>query len=214
MIIDADTISCETYKIKQTKDSKTSVTDMKAELKYAFVQRKHPTAKNTHICGAELESHHFHVSVDGYDTVLETEILITYNQTNTRRQLISVPLSEAMWDDEIMNVMEDEFGLGDDDFVEVGVATQYDETDLAFQNAKRAPDTDDMTCDLFVEDEVAKAAEVGSLMNPESSKLFLTMSFCVMVVGALGFIFGYSQSKGDSYQKIKDSNAGLLVELE
>merc|ERR1711972_354253 len=53
---------------------------------------------NTHICGAELESHHFHISVDGYDTLLETEILITYDQTNTRRKLIQIPFTEEMFD--------------------------------------------------------------------------------------------------------------------
>jgi len=214
MIVDAENITCNTYKIKQTKNGNTEVTDMKAELKYAFMEKKViPAQKNTHICGAELESHHFHVSVDGYDTVLETEILISYDQTNTRRKLISIPLSKSMLDDEMWDV---EVGMSDDGIEEVGVGiAQYDHTDQEFRNTKRAPDQDDMIVNLFVETE--KSTAVGAFMDQDSSKLFLSMSVCILIVGALGFVFGYTQQKvkgRNSYREIPDNNTSLLVELK
>jgi len=208
MIINAENITCNTYKIKQTKNGNTEVTDMKAELKYAFMQKSPMITNaagnevkevNKHICGAELESHHFHVSVDGYDTVLETEILIEYDQTNTRRHLLQIPLSKAsMFDD-----------MGE---AEVGASAEYSDEDMAFREAKREPDQDDMTCEMFVEPESVKA--VGAALDLENSSILLTMSLCVLIVGALGFAFGYAQQKGKQYQAIPDNKSSLLVELE
>merc|ERR1711874_788607 len=99
-------------------------TDLKAEAKYAFTE--YNRTGNTHVCGAELESHHFHVSVDGYDTVLETEILIAYDQTNTRRHLVSIPITKNMWYDEVWDAEEMDF---EDGVIEVGVGeVKYDAT--------------------------------------------------------------------------------------
>merc|ERR1711972_876757 len=109
LIVKTNNITCNTYKIKQTKNGVTTTTDLKAEVKYAFMEKK--AELNNHICGAELESHHFHISVDGYDTVLETEILITYDQTNTRRKLIQIPFTDEMFDAAGYD-MEYEWALG------------------------------------------------------------------------------------------------------
>merc|ERR1712007_230684 len=135
-------------------------------------------------------------------TVLETEILISYDQTNTRRKLISIPLSKSMLDDEMWDV---EVGMSDDGIEEVGVGiAQYDHTDQ-----------DDMIVNLFVETE--KSTAVGAFMDQDSSKLFLSMSVCILIVGVLGFVFGYTQQKvkgRNSYREIPDNNTSLLVELK
>merc|ERR1712228_863309 len=39
MIIDAASITCNTYKVKQTKGTTVTTTDMKAETKYAFIEK-------------------------------------------------------------------------------------------------------------------------------------------------------------------------------
>lgn len=215
MIIDAENITCNTYKIKQTKAGNIIETDLKAEVKYAFMQKspmvinagKEVKDINKHICGAELESHHFHVSVDGYDTILETEILIEYNQANTRRYLLQIPLSEASrFDDEIMeSSYMKEIGLG-------ASGATYSDEDKQFREAKREPDQDNMVCPMFIETESDKA--VGAALDSDSTNLVLTMSLCILIVGAMGFAFGFAQSKGKQYQAIPDKTSSLLVELE
>merc|ERR1712226_1601433 len=149
-----------------------------AELKYNFEQQKH--ALNQHICGAELESHHFHINVDGYDTQLETEIEIVYEEGTVRRQLISLPLSESSFD------LEDEF--------DVGNGAQLDEIDMEFRNTPRAPDTDDMIVKLYIEAE----AQIAEWIAKDTSQTFMIMLFCFMVVGTFGFGYGYQQSKSNT----------------
>merc|ERR550537_1852132 len=106
--------------------------------------------------------------------------------------------------------------MSEDGFEEVGVgATEYDDEDKLFRETKRSPDQDDMVVNLFVETESAKGAAVGTFMDTDSTQLFLTMSLCVLVVGALGFVFGYSQTKYSSfYTEIPDNYNSLLVEMQ
>merc|ERR1712062_788337 len=103
----------------------------------------------------------------------------TYDQTNTRRHLISVPLTKSMLEDEIFDMREDEE-------VELGGA-EFDETDLAYQNAKREPDTDDMVTKLFIEAEDVQNVEVGEMQFIQESKTIFTLLLCVLFVGSIGF---------------------------
>lgn len=198
LIVNTHNITCLTYKIKQTKGGLSTVTDMKGENKYKFVEQKH--ALNKHVCGAELESHHFHVSVDGFDTQLETEIEIHYAQTNTtRRRLISIPLSKAMFDD------PEEVGVGASD-----TGAQLDKTDKEFRETPRTPDTDDMIVKMYIDAEY----QLAEWMSKQTSQTFMMMMFCFMVVASFGFGYGYQKSKARSYNSIPDAREPLkFVEM-
>merc|ERR1712060_1010006 len=142
------------------------------------------------------ESHHFHISVDGYDTLLETEIIITYDQTNTRRKLIRVPFTEEMFNAAGYD-LTDEWALGE--------SVELSEEDLAFQNTKRAPDTDDMIVEMFIEADKA----VGSLFASESAmKSFQNLFMIGIVLGCAGFLFGYVS------EKFKSDNYVALIEMQ
>jgi hypothetical protein len=128
-----------------------------------------------------LESHHFHVSVDGYDTLLETEILIHYDQTNTRRKLVQIPFTKDMWEAAGYD-MEYEYELG---------AAEMSEEDLEFQNTKRAPDQDDMVVDLYVEAEKA----VGVFVSERTMSSLGQMLMLSAVVAGAGYAFGFFHTK-------------------
>jgi len=179
LVVPTTNITCNTYKIIQEKDNQEIVTDMKAETKYNFVELKSTVPKDSHICGAELESHHFHVSVDGYHTTLETEIEIEYDQKNTRRHLIRTPLTRDML--QAAGYYENE--------VEVGSA-EFSEEDLMYQNTKRAPETDDMVLEMFIEAEKS----VGILSGEENATLRQIL-FMSVIIAALGYTFGYFRGK-------------------
>merc|ERR1712062_66510 len=111
-------------------------------------------------------------SVDGYDTVLETEILIHYDQTNTRRQLVSIPLTE-------------ESALGD----------ALDDDDMKFRNTPRAPDSYDMTAEMFIK---AEAEQVGARLVDGTKSNLLNLSIIFAVVGFSGFLYGYFSNKSSN----------------
>lgn len=176
LVVNTASITCNTFKIKQTKNGAVTTTDLKAETKYNFEEVVQ--TGNNHVCGAELESHHFEVSINGYDTLLETEILITYDQTNTRRLLISMPLEK---------------GAGPEEG-EVQLASVLDDKDYMFRNTPRAPDIDEMTAELYIEAEGSEeVADV--LMNSSTKWKVLNIAGLFSLVGAAGFVFGYFSSK-------------------
>merc|ERR1712079_304821 len=136
---------------------------------------------DTHLCGAELESHHFHVSVDGYDTILETEIIIDYDQTNQRRKLVRIPLTRDMLYE--AGYLNDETQVG---------STQMSDEDLAFRNTKRAPDEDDMVVNLFIDPE---EKSVAFSVSKETMSTVKTLTMVGLLIGAAGFTFGYLSKK-------------------
>jgi hypothetical protein len=192
LVVPTHNITCNTYKIKQTKAGQTTETDLKAEAKYNYVELNSTTPANSHICGAELESHHFHVSVDGYDTLLETEILIHYDQTNTRRKLIQIPFTKEMWEAAGYD-MEYEVSVGD---------AELSEEDLAFQNTKRAPDQDDMVVDLFIEAEKS----VGIFVSERTMSSVGHMLILSAIVAGAGYAFRFFHTKAQegSYAPIME----------
>jgi len=108
LVVETESIECKLMDVVQKKDgnSTTIKTNMKEkkvdtdEYSYNFYQG--PTLNNVVICGAELESHHFHVSSEGYDTTLEIQIEVTYEegvQKNITRRFLSIPISNSMNDD-------------------------------------------------------------------------------------------------------------------
>jgi hypothetical protein len=196
LVVPTHNITCNTYKIKQTKAGQTTETDLKAEAKYAFVESVSTTPANSHVCGAELESHHFHVSVDGYDTLLETEILIHYDQTNTRRKLVQIPLTKDLWSAAGYD-MEHEYSIG---------AAEMSAEDLEFQNTKRAPDQDDMVVELFVEAEKA----VGIVISESTLTSMGQMLMLSLVVAGAGYAFGFFGTKQEeSYVSLVEMNSDM-----
>jgi len=195
LIVPTTNITCNTYKIKQTKDGKETVTDMKAEAKYNFEEIKSTTPANSHICGAELESHHFHISVDGYDTLLETEILIEYDQTNTRRELIQIPLTKDLWE---------AAGYNSEDFEDQLGSAEMSEEDLEFQNTKRSPDLDDMVVEMWVEAEKS----VGITISEETVSSMQQILMISVVLAGAGYAFGYFQ------RKYKNEGYVSMVEMQ
>jgi len=206
LIVDAETIVCNTYKIKQTKNGALETTDLKAEVKYAFEQK--PAVSNSVICGAELESHHFHISVDGYDTVLETEIVITYSQTRRiRRKLVTIPLSgnrfgaayeklnlksfaedpQALFFDHDIQLNKEEMSIGD---------VKPNEIDQAFRNAERSPDTDDMIVKLWIQTEDSVATNILFL---ESNGMIQNL----LILCAIGSIFIWVYKRMDERKAIQ-----------
>jgi len=189
LVINAATIKCNTYRIIQEKDQQETITDMMAEAKYAFVEIPSNTI-NTHICGAELESHHFHISVEGYHTRLETEIEITYEQGNTRRKLIQIPLTRQMLEAAGYYDIEYETAIGMSDL---------SEEDLEFQNTKREPDTDDMVVEMYVEAEKA----VGIIFGEGTSSSFGQFLMISVFIAGLGYAAGYFRTKSsDNYTSL------------
>jgi len=122
---------------KQVKDGVETVTDLKSDAKYQFFEIAQ--SGNNHICGAELDSPHFHTSAEGYESVLESEIVITYKQgeiTKTLRRLLTYDLQRGnFWEDE-------EFSVGD-----------MDAEDELYKNKARKPDTDLLECEFEVGEE-------------------------------------------------------------
>merc|ERR1712062_156240 len=93
LVFDTNSIACDTFVVKQVKDGVETVTDLKSDAEYQFVEIAQ--SGNNHICGAELDSPHFHTSAEGYESVLESEIVITYKQgeiTKTLRRLLTYDL--------------------------------------------------------------------------------------------------------------------------
>jgi len=184
LIVNTNNITCNTYKIKQTKNGQVTTTDLKAESKYNFEEVAQTAGSNKHICGAELESHHFHVSVDGYDTVLETEILITYDQTNTRRMLVSTPLTKDYFEEAAL-----------------AEAAALDDEDMKFRNTPRAPDADDMTAEMVIEAESTK--QVAAVLYTGTKYKLAHLGIIAAVVALSGFFYGYFKKKSsDPYEPL------------
>merc|ERR1719461_1029924 len=93
MVADAQSIDCETMAIEITRpDAPLQITNMKQDA-YNFVETQAGT--NTVICGAELESPHFHASEAGEHTVLKIDIKVNYvqgTQTDVRRRSLAIPM--------------------------------------------------------------------------------------------------------------------------
>merc|ERR1712062_967854 len=101
LVVEPKKIECKLMHVVQTKEGKPSKTDMKEkkdgsdEYKYNFYQGA--TSSNTVICGAELESHHFHLFSEGYYTSFVIQIEVSYVEGTQKdivveRRFLSIPI--------------------------------------------------------------------------------------------------------------------------
>jgi len=195
VVVNAKSITCETFKIHQTKNGVTDTTDM-METKYKFQETTDDEdAVNEHACSAELEATHFHKSVDGYDTLLESNIKIEYVQghTQTRRLLLNVP------QDMMQNQYE--FAVGD---------ISLDMKDKMYRNAKREPDTDNLKLGLTLLDtDISDAFQ--TLQTADDSYILNYASYIFAVTAILVFCYLITESYCQSKRKA-DSDFRLLTE--
>jgi len=198
VVVNAKSITCETFKIHQTKDGDIDTTDM-METKYKFQETTDDEdAVNEHACSAELEATHFHKSVDGYDTLLETNIKIEYVQghTQTRRLLLNVP----------QGMMQNQYDMN-----EFSVGESYlDMKDEMYRNSKREPDTDNLKLGLTLLDtDISDAFQ--TLQTADNSNILNYASYIFSVTAILVFGYMITQSYCQS-QKKADSDFRLLTE--
>jgi hypothetical protein len=197
LAVDAKSITCETFVIKQTKGDKTQETNM-METRYNFLQTTaEEDAVNEHTCGAELEATHFHKSEAGYDTLLESNIKIEYVQghTQTRRLLLNVP-----------NGMMNKKSFGE---FSVGEASSDDMIDEMYKNTARKPDTDDLSLSLTLLDMDASGAletiqTVNSNLNDYAAYIMFAAAFC--------FVFMTMRMQCKTSKNKVDNDFRLLAE--
>jgi len=179
LAVNATSIICETFVIKQTKDGKEIPTNM-MESPYKFKETKASEDElNEHSCSAELDATHFHKSVEGYDTLLETDIKIEYVQghTQTRRLLLNLAPQGMMKDQEYM---DEEISVGSSDM---------DMTDEMYKNTPRkSPDTEGLSMSLTLLDmdasDALKTVEgiVDSNLNDYSAYIILAAALCFVLM--------------------------------
>merc|ERR1712187_382907 len=98
---------------------------------------------NSVICGAELESTHFHVTADGYRTDVSIGIIVNYvqgKQADIRRVLVNIPFG---------NSKEEEVQVGTDNLT----WTLEEETEV--EVGEREPDKSAIDFDFEIIDEAS-----------------------------------------------------------
>jgi hypothetical protein len=199
LAVNSSSITCETFIIKQTKDGKPTETNL-MESKYNFKQTKPSEDKlNEHSCSAELESTHFHKSVEGYDTLLESDIKIEYVQghTQTRRLLLNLAPQGMMQDQKYM----DEISVG---------SSSADMTDEMYKSTPRkSDDKDSLSLPLTLLDmDASEALKTVEMVNSNINDY----SAYIMLAAALCFAFMTIRLYSKSSQNKADSDFRLLAE--
>jgi len=159
LVVNTASITCEAMTVTQTDDfGDDEVTNMMEDI-YKFEQTATDLA-NTAICSAELESPHFHVSLDGWETELEIELSITYVQGKQENVLLRRRL------------------MGKNNLKETAVS-DADHEDEFFANAKREPEEKNVNCGFSItaETESMLASFVETWTeNSRYAGLFLVIS--------------------------------------
>jgi len=211
LVVDAATITCDEFNITQANPVTNAIehTDLKADAKYNY--QEFNFTGNAHVCSAEIESPHFHRTVEGYDTNLLVDVVITYESGTVRRRTLSleVPmnaeqLEETDLGDEVLDVFEDEDSVGDkmlDDY---------------YSGLKHGPGSKDLSVQMFIEEmNPLKAWEMstGTENNGAASTFYEKYTKVVIISGVA--LFGGILLAG-MIRRRKESNLDtkLLVEDE
>jgi len=121
LVVDAQTITCSSFQIKQTHNDVEELTDMKED-SYLFEEFTPTGSTNTHVCAASLLAPKFHKSTQGLDATLLATVTVEYVQGYQQRRILQINLNNYFKE------------------VDVGVSGE----DEMYASLERAPDTKDL----------------------------------------------------------------------
>lgn len=195
LVVDVESIKCTQFKVIQEKDGKDVPTDMiKEKEKYKFYESG--TTDNAVICGGELESPHFHISVEGWSTTVLMEITLSYkqgDQENLYRRVLRLPIEEDVGDEYILfeESLEDSLGSGID-----------------YSTLARPPQVEEMSVQIEIEAASETELEVGveEIMAGFEDHFYSIISKATMIaILGVGFLFltafRYNYMKGKKGEK-------------